>query len=94
VTPFKRWRIAIPLILISALALGATLLGAWAYWSQDNSTQHLLTIFLSIMFILGAAISISIGVDSRIQDIPWLRIGTVVLLILLACGVSWVRDIV
>ncbi|WP_249997658.1 hypothetical protein [Actinoplanes sp. M2I2] len=93
-TPFKRWRIAIPLVIISAIALGATVLGAWAYWEKDTTAQHLLTVFLGIIFALCVGISISIGADRKIEDTPWLRIGTVALFILLACGVSWVRDVV
>ncbi len=93
-SPLKRWRIAIPLVLISAIALGATVLGAWAYWDQDSTAQQLLTVFLGVMFTACIGIGISIGIDRKIHDTPWLRIGTVALFILLACGVSWVRDIV
>ncbi|GAB1692735.1 hypothetical protein [Krasilnikovia sp. M28-CT-15] len=91
-SPFKRWRIAIPLAIISALLLGATLLGAWAYWDKDSIPARALTIFLAGMFAACLGISISIGVDRKIQDIPWLRIGTIALFVALACGVSWVRD--
>jgi hypothetical protein len=45
------------------------------------------------MFALCVTISVSIGVDRRIEDIPWWRIGAVALLIGLGCGVSWVRDL-
>jgi len=92
VSPFKRWRIAIPLALISALLLGATVLGAWAYWDDDSTAEHALTIFLGLMFALCLGISVSIGLDRKLQDVPWLRIATVALFIALACGVSWVRD--
>jgi hypothetical protein len=92
VTLLKRWRIAIPLSLLSALPLGATLLGAWAYWDQDSTAARALTIVLALMFAACLGISISIGLDGKIQDTPWLRIGTVVVFIALACGVSWVRD--
>jgi hypothetical protein len=51
-----------------------------------------LTVFLAVMFALCVGISVSIGVDRSIRDVPWLRIGAVALLILLARGVSWVRD--
>lgn len=93
-SPLRRWRIAIPLAIISGLALAATVLGAWAYWDQDNTAQHLLTVFLGVMFAVCVGISISIGVDRKIEDVPWLRIGTVALFIALACSVSWVRDVV
>ncbi|MGA5305987.1 hypothetical protein ACPCHT_39285 [Nucisporomicrobium flavum] len=89
---FRRWRIAVPLAILSALLLGATVLGAWAYWSEDSAAENALTAFLCLMFAACLGISISIGVDRRIDDVPWLRIGTVVIFIALACGVSWVRD--
>jgi hypothetical protein len=92
VSPFKRWRIATPLAIISALLLGATALGAWAYWGDDSTAERVLTVFLCLMFALCLGISVSIGLDRKLQDVPWLRIGTVVLFIALACGVSWVRD--
>jgi len=92
VTPVKRWRIAIPLVVLSALPFAATLLGSWVYWDQDSNGRRALTVFLAVMFALCVGISVSIGVDRRIRDVPWLRIGAVALLILLACGVSWVRD--
>jgi hypothetical protein len=94
VSPFARWRIAIPLALISALALAATILGASAYWGEDSVARNALTIFLGLMFALCLGISISIGVDRKLNDVPWLRIGTVVVFIALACGVTWVRDLV
>lgn len=91
-SPWHRWRIAIPLTLISAVLLGATLLGAWAYWSTDNTTRNLITAFLAVMFATCFAVSMSIGLDRRIDSVPWLRIATIAVLIALACGVSWVRD--
>lgn len=91
-TPSKRWRIAIPLASISATLLGATALGAWAFWGDDSAAERALTLFLGLMFAGCLGISLSVGVDRQIQDIPWMRIGWVTLLILLACGVSWIRD--
>jgi hypothetical protein len=86
-----RWRLATPLIILSLLCLGATALGAWAYWSVDSTSERALTAFLGIMFATALAASISIGTDRKVQDVPWLRIGTVILLFVLACGVALVR---
>ncbi|GGQ87388.1 hypothetical protein [Couchioplanes azureus] len=91
-TPFQRWRIAVPLAVISALLLGATALGAWAYWNVDSTAENALTVFLCLMFVLCLGTSLSIGFDRKISDVPWLRIGTVLVFIVLSCGVSWVRD--
>jgi hypothetical protein len=86
-----RWRLAIPFIIISALFLFGTVLGAWAYWSRWTVAERLITVFLGVMFAINLAISVSIGTDRKITDTPWLRMGTVALFFLLACGVTLVR---
>lgn len=88
---FTRWRLAAPFIFFSGLFLFGTGLGAWAYWSGWTFTERLITVFLGLMFALNLGISISIGTDRKMQDIPWLRIGTIVLFFALACGVTLVR---
>ncbi len=88
---FTRWRLAVPFIAFSALFLFGTGLGAWAYWSGWTLAERLITVFLGIMYAFNLGISISIGADRKIQDIPWLRMGTIVLLFALACGVTLVR---
>jgi hypothetical protein len=86
-----RWRLAAPFIVFSALFLFGTILGAWAYWSGWTLAERLITVFLGVMFAATLGISISIGTDRTIQDIPWLRIGTIVVFFALACGVTLVR---
>lgn len=44
-----RWRLAIPLTLLSGLCLAATILGAIAYWTVDSPAENALTVFLIIM---------------------------------------------
>ncbi|MFI5491903.1 hypothetical protein [Actinoplanes sp. NPDC051859] len=91
-TTFQRWRIAVPLAAVSAILLGATVLGAWAYWADDSLPRRAMTVFLGLMFGVCLASSLSIGFDRKLTDVPWLRIATVAALVALACGVSWVRD--
>ena len=90
-TTLARWRLAIPFMLFSALFLFGTVLGAWAYWSRWTLAERLITVFLGVMFAINLGISVSIGVDRRIDDTPWWRMGTVALFFLLACGVTLVR---
>lgn len=90
----KRWRIAIPLAFFSAMPLAATIVGAVAFWEEDSPARRVITVFLGIMFAACLGIALSIGFDRKLEDPPWLRIGTVVLFIGLGCGVSWVRDMV
>jgi hypothetical protein len=91
VSALVRWRLAIPLIVLSLLCLAATVIGAWAYWTVDSAAERALTVFLGVMFAINLAMSISIGTDRRLQDTPWLRVGTVILFFLLGCGVALVR---
>jgi hypothetical protein len=87
-----RWRLAKPFIVLSGLLLFATALGAWAYWSRWSLAERLITIFLGIMSTMTLAVSISIGADRRISDVPWLRMGIIVIFFALAFGVAWARD--
>jgi hypothetical protein len=77
---FTRWRLAAPCIVFSALFLFGTILGAWDYWSGWTLAERLITVFLGVMFAANLDISISIGTDRKIQDVPWLRIGTIAVL--------------
>lgn len=86
-----RWRLATPLLLLSLLFLAATLIGAWAYWSLQSTAERAITVLLAVMFATNAGMSISIGTDRSIQDTPWLRIGTIILVFLLGCGMTIAR---
>ncbi|MGX6606227.1 hypothetical protein ACWKSP_29500 [Micromonosporaceae bacterium Da 78-11] len=86
-----RWRLAIPLTVLSGLCLAATLLGARAFWSVDSSAENALTAFLILMFAMMVGMAVSIGFDRNIQDMPWLRLGTIALFFVLASGVALVR---
>jgi hypothetical protein len=92
VNTVTRWRLATPFIVFSGLFLFGTGLGAWAYWSGWSLAERLITVFLGVMFAINLGISISIGTDSKIRDIPWLRMGTIVLFFALACGVTVARQ--
>ncbi|MBL7253373.1 hypothetical protein [Paractinoplanes lichenicola] len=86
-----RWRLAIPLILLSGLFLAGSVVGASLYWSRWSAGERFITVFLAVMFAANVGISVSIGTDRKITDTPWLRLGTVALFFLLACGVTLVR---
>ena len=93
-TLLKRLRLAIPLTFLSLIPLAATIVGAVAFWDNWSGTRQAMTVFLGIMFAICVGLSVSIAFDRRIESIPWLRIATVIAFIALACGVSWVRDMV
>jgi hypothetical protein len=48
-------------------------------------------VFLGIVFAINLAVNISTGTDRRLHDTPWLRVGTIILLFLLGCGIALVR---
>jgi lipoprotein signal peptidase len=91
-TPYARWRLAVPLLILSLLCLGATGLGAWLYWSVDDNVERFITVFLALMFTLNAGMSVSIGTGRNVESIPWLRIAIIIVFFVLACGVTIARD--
>jgi hypothetical protein len=72
-----RWRIAIPLIGLTLVALIPVVLGAIAWWDLRSSTDRIITI-AAVVLLLGLAVSVSIGVR-RTDDTPWLSIGAALL---------------
>jgi hypothetical protein len=94
VNAFKRWRLAVPLALLSLLPLAATIIGIIAFWRDDGPARRAITVFLAVMFAACFAVALSIGLDHRMQSPPWLRIGIIAVFLLLGCGVGWVRDLV
>jgi hypothetical protein len=94
VNALKRWRLAVPLALLSLLPLAATIIGMIAFWQDDSPARRAITVFLAVMFAACFGVALSIGFDRKMESPPWLRIGTIVAFIVLGCGVSWVRDLV
>ncbi|MBG0568183.1 hypothetical protein [Actinoplanes aureus] len=90
----RRLRLAIILGFFSVLPLAAVILGAVAFWDNWSGARQAMTIFLAVMFTICVGVSISIAADKRLEGVPWLRIGTIGLFIVLACGVGWVREMV
>jgi hypothetical protein len=86
-----RLRLASPLIGLTGLSFGAALIGAIGLWSQYTNGERLITAFLVLITGLSLGISVSIAVDRRITDTPWLRIATIAVFLLLSCGVAVVR---
>ncbi|HET6262468.1 MAG TPA: hypothetical protein VFG99_09555 [Chloroflexia bacterium] len=90
-SPFMRWRLATPLLLLSLMGLASVVAGAWLFWSLQSYAERALTALLAIIMAMNGALSVSIGTDRRLDDTPWLRIGTIVLLFVLSCGVAVAR---
>lgn len=86
-----RLRLASPLIGLTGLSFGAALIGAIGLWSSYTNPERAITGFLCLITGLSLGISISIAVDRRITDVPWLRIATIAVFLALSCGVAIAR---
>ena len=86
-----RLGLATPLIGLTALTFGIALIGAMGLWREYTNGERAITAFLCLMTGLSLGLSVSIALDRRITEIPWLRIGAIGALLLLSCGVAVVR---
>jgi hypothetical protein len=86
-----RIRLAVPLIGLTGLSFGAAVIGAVGLWSQYDAAERFITAFLCVITGLSLGVSVSIALDRRINDVPWLRIATIGVFLLLSCGVALVR---
>jgi hypothetical protein len=91
VTSWARWRVALPLAGLSSIFLVAAIYGAAAWWSDSDPVARVLTVIICLLLAIGLIGSISIGVQVRGRDLPWARIGVVVLALLLSCAVTVAR---
>ncbi|NMO52903.1 hypothetical protein HH310_17105 [Actinoplanes sp. TBRC 11911] len=89
--PGHRVGLALPLIGLTALTFGLSLVGAVGVWRDYTNGERAITAFLCLMTGLGLGLSVSIAVDRRIVEVPWLRIGAIGALLLVSCGVAVVR---
>ena len=85
-----RWRLAVPLICLSLLMVVPTVYGTWVFWSEFGGMYQALSIVICLALVAQLGLAVSIGVRPT-RDVPWLRIGLIVLAFLLACGVAAVR---
>jgi uncharacterized membrane protein len=86
-----RWQLAMPFMILTGLFLFGTSASAWFNWSSWSLAERLITVCMIVIFALTFGTSVSIGVDRRIDDVPWLRMGVIALYLALGCGVTLVR---
>jgi hypothetical protein len=91
VTPLHRIGLAIPLIGLSALTLGVSLIGARGLWDEYSSGERFITVLMCLMTGLSLGISVAVAVDRRIDSLPWRRIIAIAVLLVLSCGVAVIR---
>jgi hypothetical protein len=60
------------------------------FWSEFGNTYRSLSVVICLALLAQLALAVSIGVRPT-WDVPWLRIGLMVVTFLVACGVAAVR---
>jgi len=82
-----RWRLAFPLIGLSLLMLTVSLIGMINRWPEASWGYRTMIVATSLSLSWSLVVSVSIGMRPT-RDVPWLRIGLVLLGFLLAYGVA------
>lgn len=90
---WARRRISFSLSFLCSLLLGATVLGAQAYWHDDGPARHALTVLLTATCASALAVSVSIGVGRRPAEMPWPRIAVVVTLVAAVFALALAREV-
>ncbi|MFG1674631.1 hypothetical protein [Micromonospora sp. NPDC049282] len=85
-----RWKLAVPLILLSLLMLVPALFGTVMWWPEFGTAYRLLSVAICLVIAAQLGIAVSIGVRPA-RDVPWLRIGLVLAAILVSCGLAALR---
>ncbi|MFE9206223.1 hypothetical protein [Micromonospora sp. NPDC007230] len=88
---WTRWKIAIPLLGLSLLLLVPSVFGAWAWWSVSGPAYKAMTVLICLVVAGCVGLSLSIGLKQT-RDVPWLRIGLVVVGMLATCGLAIARN--
>ncbi|MGC5032811.1 hypothetical protein [Micromonospora sp. DT229] len=84
-----RWKLAVPLIGLSLLMIVPAVGGTWVFWSEFGTTYRALSVVICLVLL--AQLGLAVSVIRPTGDVPWLRIGLMVVTFLVACGVAAVR---
>jgi hypothetical protein len=83
--------IAAPLVALTGLTFGISLIGANGLWDEYTSSERAITALMCTLSGLAVGLSLSIAIDRRITSTPWMRIAAIAALLVLACGGALVR---
>lgn len=86
-----RWRLAIPLIGLSALLVGPAVAGAIVRWPRYDLHERVLTVVICAVLAMTLGVSVSVGVKATEGRIPWQRMALIFAGFGLACGATYVR---
>ncbi|WP_406070340.1 hypothetical protein [Micromonospora sp. NBC_01638] len=85
-----RWKLATPLIGLSLLMAVPAVFGTVTWWSFYGVGYRVLSVVICLILTAQLAVAVSIGVRPS-NDVPWMRVGLVILGILLTCGLARIR---
>ncbi|GAA1656929.1 hypothetical protein [Actinoplanes couchii] len=88
---FLRWQVASVFVVVSGVALGLTVLGAWGYWAEESPQIRAITVFMCVVFAGCVGLSVSIGTVDWDDGFPWRRVVTLLTFLVLGFGVGWAR---
>ncbi|WFE53618.1 hypothetical protein [Micromonospora sp. WMMD1155] len=85
-----RWKLATPLIGLSLLMVVPAVFGTVTWWSFFGVGYRVLSVVICLILTAQLAVAVSIGVRPS-RDVPWTRVGLVILGMLVACGLARIR---
>ncbi|MEU7994732.1 hypothetical protein AB0B83_05265 [Micromonospora sp. NPDC049060] len=85
-----RWKLATPLIGLSLLMVVPAVFGTVAWWSMEGTGYRVLSVVICLVLAAQLVLAVSIGVRPS-RDVPWSRVGLIILGMLLACGLALLR---
>ncbi|MFF4874940.1 hypothetical protein [Micromonospora sp. NPDC000668] len=89
-TALLRWKLATPLIGLGLLVAAPAVFGTVTWWSSYGVEYRVLSVVICLALTAQLAVAVSIGVRAS-RDVPWMRVGLVILGILLTCGLARIR---
>ncbi|MEU8329349.1 hypothetical protein [Micromonospora sp. NPDC048839] len=89
-TALLRWKLATPLIGLSLLMVVPAVFGTVNWWSFYGVGYWMLSVFICLVRAAQLAVAVSIGVRPS-RDVPWTRVGLVIVGMLVACGLTRIR---
>ncbi|GAA4955686.1 hypothetical protein [Actinoplanes utahensis] len=90
-TTSRRLQIATILALFALAPLMGTIVKTVILWDLHGTTYHLVTGLAVLSFAAALSISLLIGLDSDLDDIPWAKLGIFVLLLFVGGLFGWAR---
>ncbi|GAA1658304.1 hypothetical protein [Actinoplanes couchii] len=90
-TTADRLRISFILGLFALAPLLGTIFNTMVFWENHGTMYHLITLQKVVFFGGDLGISLMIGLDTELDDVPWGKLGLFVLFLALGGLLGWVR---